>query len=956
MGNRLCDLQRTAAGVASTVGAMFPVGLVNPGVRIGISKIVFTIIDSNIEILNMINHAIQFMLNLLTGSVFGGRSIQQPVFDFIIAEIDITINWYRGLIDGFADLFDGIHRGAGAIFRTFDSIIVILRNLLTDAAIEMLSLMFKVFGGIVEMFTSGSLYTEFFNDLWRLITKLIEMLLVNAGKLLDAILNMLGPVGQFIRDMSSEICGALQGTLCTLTAGGLCDLGCVGIGPASSSPIADAGAAVGGFFDSIFGHRLHASLHSLPRILHDELEWDGTSDCDLYVHAYKDYNFTDLRPIERVQLLQCVEQRALAVEMEKQLEMPIPHDIVYNWKRKWIMAYHLFQSGMIYTKYSVNELSPKEMVAEMKKAGVDLDLYLPFWNRVRLSLKSFTTLAHLDGFIHKLFHNFDEDIKTTDSAFGNMYRIYSHTSRAAKDIYNTTSSIDLNFQIAQATKVVLSTNVTWPQIPQHIKTSYRNMGRVTVKASKTKNPHKLKARRIILKAAGMNTDITPCEDQLDSNVCVNCLVIDNLLNVALNEGKRMAGYYENTFVPVILPSFIDYFNNEDNDARAKAWREDMGMLMDQAATAAGNKINSGLNQAGESINNFAEEQYQAAAKGYKLQGKNHMSFNITTPITVWKRANKDWAYLFKNFKTRDGSSFITVLEKFLTTTDDSFVPFFAHSASWFVTYPFAGTCSMEVIYCNSPGYETTEKRLDRIGDAFLYMVYFLLSIFLLDWFTGFPILSVVSPYVLFVLPFIYVLTVYNWIYPCFPNIPNCLADDVFAFLNDRLFPSCWCEGFPGLANSCELENCFLCSVQTTYKECDVEIEDLKNLGVFWAPLTFIRKSSPKTLVFLYNTIPTLWLFRRIKSLDPIFQKAIYEIPLTQIETDCYGLRIGDIIIVVVIGYVMSTILQFTAPVAIRGMQSAFKIFLQVVGLFYSMAVSVELSTVSGNKNTYQEGL
>ena len=39
----------------------------------------------------------------------------------------------------------------------------------------------------------------------------------------------------------------------------------------------------------------------------------------MMVYAYKDFNFTDLRPIERVQLLQCVEQRATAVELGKTL-------------------------------------------------------------------------------------------------------------------------------------------------------------------------------------------------------------------------------------------------------------------------------------------------------------------------------------------------------------------------------------------------------------------------------------------------------------------------------------------------------------------------------------------------------------------------------------------------------------------------------------------------------------
>lgn len=941
MGNRLCDLQRTAAGLASTAAAMFPVGIVSHEIRIGIAKILFTAIDSPIEILNTLNHVIQFMGEILMGGVFGGRSIQQPVFDFVINILDIQINYVRTLLDGFATLFDGIIQGAGGFFRMLDKIIVIIRNLMTDAAIEMISLIFKIFGGIVEMFTGGGIYDEFFQDLWRLITKFIEMMLMNAGKLLEAILSMLGPVGQFIRDMSSEICAGLQGVLCTLTFGGFCDMGCVGVGPASApSPVADAGEAIGGFFDDVFGRRLHSSLHRLPQILYNELEWNGDSPCDLYVHAYRDMNFTDLRPSERIDLLKCVEHRHLAVQMEKQLGLPIPHDIIYNYKRKWIMMYHLVQSGSIYTKYSISDLNAQEMMKEMKQAGVDVELYLPFWNKVRLHIKTFTSLTHLDGFIHKLFHNFDANIQTSDTAWGNIYRIYSHTSKAAQAIYNETTSVDLNYQITQVGKALRKTNISLPKMPQHIQTMYDNMGSVTVRASKTSNPAKLKARRFILRAAGLNTDLTPCEEQSDSNVCINCLAIDNLLNVAIKEGERMAGYYENTFVPVILPSFIDYFNNEENEARAKAWREDMASLMDKSINSAGK---------------FTEEQFEAASKGLKLEGRHTLYSNKTTPISVWRRARKDWEHLFTKFEVRGGISFITVIEKFLTTTDESYVPFFGHGASFFVTYPFAGTCSMEVIYCTAPGYETTEKRLDKIEDSFAYMLYFMIAIFLADWFSGFPILAMVSPYMLFVLPFIFVLTTYNWIYPCFPNVPNCLMDDLFAFLNDRLFPNCWCEFFPGLANSCNLENCFLCSVQTTYKSCPDNIPELKELGLFWAPITWLRKNYPKVLVFMYNTPPFLWLFRRIDVLDSVFQFAIYETPLTAIETDCFNLHVGDILLLLVVGYVASTGLQFTFPVIMRGLQHGFKIMLQVIGLFYSMAVSVELSTVAGvGENTYQD--
>ena len=285
----------------------------------------------------------------------------------------------------------------------------------------------------------------------------------------------------------------------------------------------------------------------MPQILHEELEWNGVSMCDQYVHGYKDYNFTDLRPMERAQLLQCVEQRILAVEMAKQLDMPIPVDIVYNWKRKYVMLYHLLQSGVIYSQYLMNEHTTKQMVRKMKEAGIDINLYLPLWNSVRTSVRHFTLVTHLDGLVHTLFHKFDKDIQTSDTSWGNMYRIYTHAGNAVQKIYNHTTTVDLKFEMAQAGKVMTNANVSLPSIPRHILHPLSTFNKVRIKATKTPSPHKLKSRNFILRAAGLNTDITPCEEQADSNICVNCLVLDNLLNVVINEGDRMAKYYQFTY-------------------------------------------------------------------------------------------------------------------------------------------------------------------------------------------------------------------------------------------------------------------------------------------------------------------------------------------------------------------------------------------------------------------------
>lgn len=948
-GNRLCDLQRLAASVSSTVASTVTVGSANKNLRSGIAKVIFSLLDGPIEVLNMVNHAVQFLMSIITGEM--SISGQEPVFNFLRAEITIVFNYIRTVIEGFENVFESISRGAGGFFRTLDTIVGVFQGLLSDVAMEMVALVTKVFASLLEMFSGGPVYSDFFNDLWRLIAKGTSVLLQQSGRVLEEVLKLLGPIGQFIRDISGEICNSLQGVLCTLTAGSFCDMGCVGFEAASfSAPpvvkdIGNVASKVGDFFDGLFHRRLHSSLHNLPKILAEELEWSGTSECDMYVHAYQDFNFTDLRPFEKVQLLQCVEQRAMAVQMGKQTGLNIPHDIVYNYKRKYVLLYQAFKTGTIYSRYSIGELDTQTMVKEMKESGADVNLFLPMWNKVRLSLLSLTSFSHIDSFIHNVFHDFDDSIKTSESGWGNVYRIYSHTSRAVKDIYNKTRDIDIKYQIQQVGKVAGNVTVTLPQIPHHIQNSFKHFKTATIKTSKTRSKMKLKSRKFILKAAGLNADITPCDQQAKTKICTNCVVVDNFFNTVINEGLRMKSYYEYTFIPVVIPGFVEYWEDEDRETRAKAWRTDMAKLMDEAATAAA-----------EDVGNWTEEQVEAINKGYKLQSRRHKLYsNATSPLTNWERASEDWRVLFVDWKIRNDKKFIDILTDFISVSNEDYIPFTAYSASWWITYPFAATCPMEKIYCTYEGHDTTTKRLDKIENSFTYMWYLFLALLVVDWLFGLPVVGIVAPYWLYIMATIFMIVVYDYTWGCFPNIPNCLADDIFSFANDRVFPNCFCSYFPALAETCNLDNCFLCSVQTSYKTCPENIPDLKELGVFWAPLIFVRTTFPTALEFVYNTMPFIWFTRRIDALDPIFQQTIYRTPLTQIEKDCYAIHRGDIIIIIAVLYGSSVALQFAVPILIRGMQHGFKMFLILLALFYNMAVSIELSTVVGvGKNTYQD--
>ena len=55
-------------------------------------------------------------------------------------------------------------------------------------------------------------------------------------------------------------------------------------------------------------------------------------------------------------------------------------------------------------------------------------------------------------------------------------------------------------------------------------------------------------------------------------------------------------------------NMIEYFNNEENEARSKAWREDMGGILDRAATKAGEAIEREAEKAAE----YADEAYREA--------------------------------------------------------------------------------------------------------------------------------------------------------------------------------------------------------------------------------------------------------------------------------------------------------------------------------------------------------
>ena len=102
----------------------------------------------------------------------------------------------------------------------------------------------------------------------------------------------------------------------------------------------------------------------------NDVPWNGTSNCDLFIHAYKHYKWDDLRPIEHINLLDCIEQRYMMIKVNKEFNISLPEDLLYNWQRKWELGYHFVNTGIIYLEHKLGTINTKQMLHKMKDKGL----------------------------------------------------------------------------------------------------------------------------------------------------------------------------------------------------------------------------------------------------------------------------------------------------------------------------------------------------------------------------------------------------------------------------------------------------------------------------------------------------------------------------------------------------------------------------------------------------------
>lgn len=957
LGERVCDAARALSALASLLPSLLDDSMVGEGVQRGLSRVLFSLFNTIVSALDMINVLLSFIDELATARISFTDGAGLPIFNLMFTLLHIIIDWWKLVLNSFGYMLNELKTNAGSALLSMEAVIAILAdNLLNEAALELIGLILKVTMQIVQFFTAGKIsgsFGDFIKDIFTILLKAVKLLLNAAGKLLSLILDMMGPAGQAIRSLANDVCTSIQDFLRGLTFNNDLSIGCV--------PFRRRRRRM---------FEVNNQTMQFQNIIHhfaQEVAWNGTSNCDMFIHAYKDYKWDDLRPIEHIQLFDCVQLRHAMVEVNKVMGTSIPEDLLYNWERKWQLASTFVSTGVIYLEHKLGKITAKEMLHKLRHKQIDFNEWLPTINNINKHVGNTFTMASLHSGIEYLFKEFDPNIDTTPSVMGHTYRLYSIGQKARKELKAKTKHIKWDLEIKQLLAgidyVSKKFKITMPKVPPHL---YHGWDTYTKLRQKPKTKSKLYARNMVLRATGLQTDITPCSDNPDSLVCLNCVVVDNLLNVIIKEGNEMAAYYENVYTGITIPSFVKFWTNSS----ASAWREDAG-----AAVASAIDIDVDINLAykGPTIPTYMNlDTYEfdlninpATTEGVdtsydpnkdpalvlqRSRLKHFHDIQLNKTLTYDQRAAKDWEWFINKegwnpLKTHSGEearpSLIFVLVQFFMNDYDEYVPFFARSFRYYIYQPIRD-CSMDNIYCR---WNTFQQRQQLISDAFQYMLVTTLVLYGSEFVTGLPIFSSIMPYILFIWAFIYMYTVYGYTYGCIPQLPNCIVEDFYAYLHDNVYPECFCVYLPSLANNCDPDTCYLCTRSTEFADCRKEISTIDELGLVWAPVFWLRVYFPNVLIFLYKTVPFSWGLRNYESIKNITRGAVEAAEITQLEMDCLNVSYVDIVLLGVIIWLIAQVFVIVAPLTVRALQHTINVAIIYITMIYSMIISLELQTV-----------
>jgi len=836
-------------------------------------------------------------VRMTANSEFTGKLLK-----LIVVELQVFFGYLITLFDTLGELFDSVEDGYGIFFRGIEAMLVATKNALSQPLIDFLGMLLRLSVDFLDFLGSGNIGSGMLDRVVKLFLKFTDLIANVATRILAGFLKMLGPFGQFLTTVVTSFCQTLQVAFKFFN---------VKIDLSACSSLDDLGA-----------EPVHHSM--MPDIFN--MGWNGTSECDYMVHAYKHYKWGDLRPVEQIMIEKCVEYRAVAVKFGQMVGVDLPVDMIYNWQRKFEMMYHGLMGAFIYYKHK----SASHMMEEWRRHDIP-KYWIPIFSKTVAAVSeiSVTDLVHE---IHNGMGNEPE--------IGVLVNVFDKTLHLASGVRKIWTEHNMTHSWkapANMTYVFGSGSSGSWEIPTWKTTS---------------NPQY---------AWGLNTSTGG-----------TCPLLSNFVETLEEQSKVTMDYYTDVYAPITVPHFVNWLEGRD------PWVNDFMGVMEERIDKALDKfkkqffIHNGqiLLPSGYVSFDVAFESWDGWEPGigfptiglptldnFDFRPDGTIWINLPDPIQFSSLGDLKNPFDFnpdlntQGFSSNPRYSDPSLLEInecdfgdvvgdvvfpanitqafkcFITADGNTKVPYFGRNLKYLVDYQF-NTCTMAQITCN----DSTGKRLVRLLDSLWYCFIAILVCTGLQVLTGIPTMMFIP--ILPVFALIILTNTWNWTLSCSPNVPLCFADDLYAFVETYLIPNCFCSYFPALSDKCYDGFCHFISDSTKFASC-TQIEEF---GYLWVPFFYAKNYIPDTLKWVHyvlyrNTALTAWM-------------ATLDLPVTQLEKDCAQLHVLDLSYPVAALLVGVFVVPRALGLLVRLALASMNLVLSLLSLLYSACLSLDRSTMA----------
>ena len=306
------------------------------------------------------------------------------------------------------------------------------------------------------------------------------------------------------------------------------------------------------------------SMQELPLAI-AELGWTGTSFCDGVARGYADMTWGRLRALEKETLLSCLRQRHLGAKIAQQVGILSLQSIPYDWSERVKAVYRLSRTAFAY----LEGLSPQETRRFLTE--VEYAEYLPAVRRAWLHATTAFTPERVTSLLQTALTEVATIVRDTGDTGARLVRVVGGwsnvTTRAAQywaDNNVTAHAYHTAARVGHHLARAYVGNATAPAPPLRRRVQRRALfahpvlldaGRKVRVVADAGTALAKDANTYLLGAAGVSSDVNPC-DSAFSIVCLNCKLLDNILETLVEELVRGALFFRYTYAEITLKLFM----------------------------------------------------------------------------------------------------------------------------------------------------------------------------------------------------------------------------------------------------------------------------------------------------------------------------------------------------------------------------------------------------------------